>query len=308
MTDTHSRQANTRLDVITGFLGAGKTTFLGYYTRWLNGKGISYCIIENEFGKAGIDADILADTGAKILEISGGCVCCTLKVTLYDMLRELCGKVERVLLEPSGLFCGDDLLDIIHSPDLEIEPGFWVGIVDPIAFPLMTEDDRDVLRSELIHAGSILISKADMLPEKEADAVCGEAVRMLPAPEPLIFRDIWREAEPDSFFSAIEQAGCVIRPHERKIYDHTGMFQSACIAPKRVFTEEELQSCLTIILNGGCGEILRIKGCVQCFDGCRMINCTPGCISAERTEKENAPVLNIIGRNLQRKQINTILS
>ncbi|MGN1346043.1 MAG: GTP-binding protein, partial [Eubacteriales bacterium] len=121
----------TKLDVITGFLGAGKTTFLTRYTAWLAGQGIRYAVIENEFGRAGVDAALLEQRGARVLEISGGCVCCTLKVGLHDMLHALCGEVDRILLEPSGLFCGDDLLDIVNSPDMSIEPGFWLGIVDP---------------------------------------------------------------------------------------------------------------------------------------------------------------------------------
>ena len=100
----------TKLDVVTGFLGAGKTTLLQTYHRWLTGKGVTSCIIENEFGAAGVDGAVLRGSGAAVRDISGGCVCCTLKVTLRELLWELAGQVERVILEPSGLFCGDDLL------------------------------------------------------------------------------------------------------------------------------------------------------------------------------------------------------
>lgn len=72
----------TKLDVVTGFLGAGKTTFLQTYHRWLTGKGVTSCIIENEFGAAGVDGAVLRGSGAAVRDISGGCVCCTLKVTL----------------------------------------------------------------------------------------------------------------------------------------------------------------------------------------------------------------------------------
>lgn len=105
----------TKLDVVTGFLGAGKTTFLQTYHRWLTGKGVTSCIIENEFGAAGVDGAVLRGSGAAVRDISGGCVCCTLKVTLRELLWELAGQVERVILEPSGLFCGDDLLDIFST-------------------------------------------------------------------------------------------------------------------------------------------------------------------------------------------------
>lgn len=308
MSNTYSSLKKTRLDVVTGFLGAGKTTFLAQYTDWLNEKGVSYCIIENEFGKAGIDADILSSSGAKILEISGGCVCCTLKVTLHNMLLDLCNKVDRILLEPSGLFCGDDLLDIVHTPGLEIEPGFWTGIVDPVAYPLMTDDSRDVLRSELMHAGSILISKADMVSVEEIETVRNDVIAMLPEPKPQVFSDIWSEVTKDTFFKRIEKAGCVIREHERKIYDHTGMFQSTYIKPEGFFTESDLRDKLNKIMHGEYGDVLRVKGTILSDTGCWAINCTPGCVSIVKCMSRKTIGLNIIGNNLKREQIRTILT
>ena len=72
----------TYLDVITGFLGAGKTTFLERYADHLRRTGVSFCIIENEFGRAGVDGAQLRQSGAQVRELSGGCVCCALKVPL----------------------------------------------------------------------------------------------------------------------------------------------------------------------------------------------------------------------------------
>ena len=115
----------TYLDVVTGFLGSGKTTFLAWYIRWLKKSGIRACVIENEFGRAGVDGALLKTTGVTLREISGGCVCCTLKVTLHQLLGELSEHYDRILLEPSGLFCGDDLMDILHSPDCRVLPGMW---------------------------------------------------------------------------------------------------------------------------------------------------------------------------------------
>ena len=106
----------TYLDVITGFLGAGKTTFLEHYTRHLRETGVSFCIIENEFGRAGVDGAQLRQSGARVRELSGGCVCCALKVPLHALIEELTGEVDRILLEPSGLFNGDDLMDILNTP------------------------------------------------------------------------------------------------------------------------------------------------------------------------------------------------
>ena len=131
----------TQLDVITGFLGAGKTTLIKAYLPWLTQQGSRSCVIENEYGTAGVDGAVLKAIGTDVCEISGGCVCCTMKVTLHNMLCQLAERVDRIILEPSGLFCGDDLLDILSGGDVPVELGMWCGVVDPLMLSCMEEDD-----------------------------------------------------------------------------------------------------------------------------------------------------------------------
>ena len=172
----------TYLDVVTGFLGSGKTTFLAWYIRWLKKSGIRACVIENEFGRAGVDGALLKTTGVTLREISGGCVCCTLKVTLHQLLGELSEHYDRILLEPSGLFCGDDLMDILHSPDCRVLPGMWACIVDPMALSSMNDEDLAVLQSEMMQAGSVVASKTQLCSQEEPDSLSPLIARLLPAP------------------------------------------------------------------------------------------------------------------------------
>lgn len=175
----------TKLNVVTGFLGAGKTTFIKNYLPWLKQQGLRSCVIENEFGVAGVDGATLNAAGASVLEISGGCVCCTMKVTLYDMLFHLAGQVDRIVLEPSGLFCGDDLLDILSGGNVPVELGMWCGVVDPLTVSCMEEDDLAVLQSELIHAGSVVVSKTAFAQPEELQRTEKLLIDML-QPQPLI--------------------------------------------------------------------------------------------------------------------------
>ena len=225
---------SARLDVVTGYLGAGKTTFIEKYITYLKENCITFAVIENEFGRAGIDAECLRATGAEILEISGGCVCCTLKVTLYEMLEKLSGEVDRIILEPSGLFCGDDLLDIVNTPALDIEPGFWLGVVDPYMTDRLNFDEMDVLLSELIYAGAIYISKTDICTESQAHYT-EEKVRELFCE---VSPEFFRADHPD--FSVLLKTSYILRQHEREQYDHASMYMSATVSPKRSYTEGEL--------------------------------------------------------------------
>ena len=250
----------TYIDVVTGFLGAGKTTFLSRYVRWLEKQNIRSCVIENEFGRAGIDGALLSKQGVRVKEISGGCVCCTLKVTLHDMLNELSGHVDRIILEPSGLFCGDDLMDILSSPDCTVRPGMWVGIIDPISIGFMNEEDLSVLQSELMQAGSIVVSKAQLCDESDLSSLPDLISTLLPSPAPSIWTQPWDALDSDIWFPALQTAGTIPREHERKSFDHVSMFQSAAFSPKRSYSETEIKSLLMLMMQSNCGNILRAKG------------------------------------------------
>lgn len=295
----------TKLDVVTGFLGAGKTTLLQIYHRWLTGKGVTSCIIENEFGTAGVDGAVLRGSGAAVRDISGGCVCCTLKVTLRELLWELAGQVERVILEPSGLFCGDDLLDIFRSPGCPVEPGMWCGIIDPAMLPLMNGEDRAVLDSEIVHAGSLLLSKTQYISALERRRAAEEVRRML-EPAPLLYTAPWTELEPDLWFPALQRAGTVIRPHTRRRFDHTNMFQSTSFAARRVPSEAALRRSLQALLRGEAGQILRIKGTVRTEGALWQVNGTPDALSVQPAA-DGPEGLNIIGRGLDRRRIRQLL-
>ena len=300
----------TTLDVITGFLGAGKTTFLARYSNWLKERNISFCIIENEFGRAGVDGALLMRDGLRVKEISGGCVCCTLKVTLHDMLRELSGEVERVILEPSGLFCGDDLLDILHSPQIEgkVRLGMWVGILDPLCAPVLGAEDIEVLRSELMAAGSLVLSKAQLCPAEDMDGAVAFADALFEGAPPMLWREPWDTYPDDEWFPALWAAGAVERPHERRRFDHAAMFQSASFGPDAPLDGDELRERLARLLDGAAGCALRIKGTLNARGGGSwQINCTPGCVLLKRGEERLPAMLNVIGRGLERKAVRRIL-
>ena len=297
----------THIDVVTGFLGAGKTTFLSRYVRWLEKQNIRTCVIENEFGRAGIDGALLSKQGVRVKEISGGCVCCTLKVTLHDMLNELSGQVDRIILEPSGLFCGDDLMDILSSPDCTVSPGMWVGIVDPLSIGLMNEEDIAVLQSELMQAGSIIVSKSQLCDEHELNLLPAQLTSILPSPAPKLWIQPWNALADDEWFPELQSAGTIPRQHERHFFDHVSMFQSAAFSPKRVYSEKEILYALQQLMQPDCGNILRAKGCLPAECGFWRINLTPGCESHCFEAGNEPPMLNVIDRNLNRRRIRSIL-
>lgn len=296
----------TKLDVITGFLGAGKTTLIQAYLPWLTRQGLRSCVIENEYGAAGVDGAVLKAISTDVREISGGCVCCTMKVTLHDLLCRLAGQVDRIILEPSGLFCGDDLLDILSGGDVPVELGMWCGVVDPLTLSYMEPEDLAVLQSELIHAGSVVVSKT-ALAQPEELRQAGELLSGMLCPRPLLLWDDWSTLSWDDAFPRLIAAGTVVRPHERRRFDHTAMFQSTMLLPSGFSSMQDLSGCLLRLLNGSAGQVLRIKGAVQLENGLLHVNATPRRLDITSAGKNERPGVNVIGRDLDRRQLRALL-
>ena len=137
------------VDLITGFLGAGKTTFLQKYTDYLARQGIRFAVVENEFGAAGVDTAALQAGGQPhaVYELTGGCICCTLKQSFHEMLSGLAGRYARILVEPSGLFNLDDFNEVMYvlEHDGICCPGLCLTVVDPHTLPGLDADARRTL-------------------------------------------------------------------------------------------------------------------------------------------------------------------
>lgn len=295
----------TCLDVVTGFLGAGKTTLIARYCRWLRSRGVRYCVVENEFGTAGVDGALLRNAGVSVKEISGGCVCCTMKVTLYQLLEQLSEQVDRIILEPSGLFSGDDLLDIVK--DSPVKLGMWVGVVDYPMLQTMSDRARQVLSDELIHAGSLVLSKSQFLSPETVGCAEKQLTELL-SPPAQVFTAPWDTLADGDWFPALQRGGTCLREHERTSVDHTAMYQSTTFrAGEARFDEGRLREALAVLMDGCAGELLRVKGTLPAEKGFWLINCTPGCISVELSAEGEDVGLNLIGTGLDRRKIRALL-
>ena len=111
-----------QVDLITGFLGAGKTTFLRRYAAYLAGQGERVCILENDFGAVNVDAMLVQDLlelGCEIETISGGCDCDTHQRRMRTKLISMAMRgFTRVLVEPSGIFDVDEFFDVLRDDPL----------------------------------------------------------------------------------------------------------------------------------------------------------------------------------------------
>ncbi|MGX8714134.1 MAG: CobW family GTP-binding protein [Lachnospiraceae bacterium] len=165
-----------KVDLITGFLGAGKTTFIHKYISWLRARGLKVLVIENEFGNATIDTKLLEDDDCDINDLTGCCMCCSGKEKFETMLiTSAHDGYDRVLVEPSGIYDVDEFFSSILRDDIRdhCEIGAVITIVDADMEPDLSDETRYMVFSQLSAAGTILLSKSQLTsPEKVDQTRC----------------------------------------------------------------------------------------------------------------------------------------
>ena len=164
----------TKIDVISGFLGAGKTTLIKkLLSEALNGTKV--VLIENEFGEIGVDGGFLKDSGIEIKEMNSGCICCSLVGDFTTSLQEVLEKYspERVLIEPSGVGKLSDVQRAVlkAAEAAGVEPGSSVAVVDASKCKIYMKNFGEFFIDQIEHAGTIILSRTQNMTEEKIKMV-----------------------------------------------------------------------------------------------------------------------------------------
>ncbi len=168
----------TKIDVVSGFLGAGKTTLIKKLLKEAL-DGSKTVLIENEFGEIGIDGGFLKDAGIEIKEMNSGCICCSLVGDFGTSLKEVIDTYapERVLIEPSGVGKLSDVLKAVENvaADLDVEVNSAVAVVDASKCKMYIKNFGEFFVNQIAYAGTIILSRTDKVSQEKLHA----AVEML---------------------------------------------------------------------------------------------------------------------------------
>lgn len=162
----------TKVDIISGFLGAGKTTFIKQLIHEVYA-GEKLVLIENEFGEIGIDGGFLKDAGIEITEMNSGCICCTLVGDFSKALQKVLDEYQpdRVIIEPSGVGKLSDIVraieDVKETADIEISGK--ITVVDGKKAKLYLKNFGEFFEDQVKHASTIVISRTQMMTEEKVE-------------------------------------------------------------------------------------------------------------------------------------------
>lgn len=154
----------TKIDIFSGFLGAGKTTLIQKLLKEAY-KGEQVVLIENEFGEIGIDGGFLKEAGIEIREMNSGCICCSLVGDFGEALKEVIGKYspDRIIIEPSGVGKLSDVIKAVQKIEdsVDIKLNSFTTLVDVTKCKMYMKNFGEFFSNQIEYAGTIILSRTD---------------------------------------------------------------------------------------------------------------------------------------------------
>ncbi len=296
----------TNINIISGFLGCGKTTFLNKVIPNMQG---SNALIENEFGNIGIDGDLIQHS-LPIKEIYSGCICCTVKENFNKALEELVidYKPDNIFIEPSGVGSLSDILKVCNrvslNSTLNIKIKDVITIVDVDSFNDYSENFGSFYLDQIENAQMIFLSHFENLVDSEVEEII-EKISLI-NPKATIFKEPWISLSGEEIVETINS----MESYEIELKDRHAflaankMFQTFSIDKLRAFSEKEIDKILSSLNQQEYGFIVRAKGIVQLYTKKLVyFDYTPHNYHWEYLETVKTTKVTVIGSNLDKKKI-----
>lgn len=307
-----------KIDLITGFLGSGKTTFLKKYASHLLERGSRIGILENDFGAVNVDMMLLLDLEGDNCElemISGGCDAdCHKRRFKTKLIAFGMSGLDRVIVEPSGIYDVEEFFDTLREEPLSqwYEIGSVIAVVDAKPEKNLTEEAGRILAAQIAAAGRVVLSRSQYASSEEISETVLRLNEILmkygcrrKRQEQIVCRD-WESLTAEDF-DEIADGGydpddCMAAPVDKENVFTSLYFMNVCM------TEEEIHLAVRKIFEDpACGQVLRIKGFMPGAEGGWLeINATSGqTVIGQRQAGQE--ILIVIGEALNENAIRSYL-
>ncbi len=321
--------------IITGFLGAGKTTYLNHLIT--KNSEIRYAIIENEFGEQGIDSELILRPDDSIVELNNGCLCCTLNDNLYDILNELFerrAEYDEIIIEATGIANPTGLAEpfIVHPMIKKQFP--LKGIVCLVDSELIEDHIKETEESieQIAFSDIILLNKSDLVSEDHLKRLKSEMHRINPLAKVLFgnkndfpILDLTQQNNKlgqlltqnnKSIKTSEEELNFPVKkPHSHHHHSHTKEINSITIIIDKPLNKAALNSHLFVYLRFQATNLYRLKGLVwiEGSEKQHLIQSVGKRIDFTekrmwKTGENKQSVMVFIGKNLQRKGLEKLVN
>lgn len=303
------------VNIITGFLGTGKTTAIRELLRQ-RPKNERWAVLINEFGRIGIDGMTIDDSienkdktifPVTVMEIAGGCMCCAtqvqMRVTLTQLLRKI--RPDRLIIEPSGLGHPSGIIDVLRDEWLSksIELRATICLVDPRQYLDPLTAGKDIFQDQIMLADVLVANKIDLSDPTQICQFVSDADRLFP-PKILVKQTCWGKLDlkwldldprpgrtigshpvhlPDTSFDW-EFDFAPLAPGESARFTHQhGQYKSCgwIFSPETIFDPFKMQNFIAMLVQSdsiNSQRILRAKGVFRTGRDWQLVNCSEGCV------------------------------
>ena len=306
-----------KIDLITGFLGSGKTTFIKKYARYLIGKGHKIGILVNDYGAVNVDTMLLSELEGEncgLESVAGACDSdCHQRRFKTKLIALAMSGYDRVLIEPSGVFDVDEFFDSLYEEPLDrwYEIGSVIAVADVNLEPELSPSAEYILASQACVAGRLVLSKTQLADESAAD----KTVKLINAVlhshgsrrrfENDVISKPWDELT-DADFEDIENCG-YYSPDFTKLQSTDDSGFTSLYFMELGLGADELESKVKRLFDSSdCGRVFRVKGFIKQNDSWLELNAARDGISFTSIDCGQDIVI-VIGENLNKEKITEIL-
>ena len=316
----------TKIDIISGFLGAGKTTLIKKLLKEALGQE-KVVLIENEFGEIGIDGGFLKEAGIQVTEMNSGCICCSLVGDFGTALREVVSQYapDRIIIEPSGV---GKLSDVIKAVQKETENcsltlNSFVTVVDAKKCKMYMKNFGEFYNNQVEYSGTVILSRTAQMPEEKL----GQAVELIREhnQKAAVITTPWEELDGEKILAVMEEGNQLemelleeeeICPecghhhsHGEEHHHHADeVFTSWGAETPKKYEKEAMEQILKDLSRTDCyGTILRAKGIVEGPDHTWLhFDLVPGEYEVREGEADYTGRICVIGSDLDTEKIQAL--
>ena len=303
-----------QIDIIAGFLGAGKTTLINKLLQEAY-FGESIAVLENEFGAVGVDGSLLQREGIRVTEMTGGCICCSLKTTLTAGLVEICETFapDRIIIEPTGLADIDDIAAPVADAAREypMEIGRVITVVNGANFSAQLDSGAELIRNQLRHTDLAVVSRAEKCDKKEIIRKAHkvrEDLTIVTADwskiNGLTLLDLADRVGTHRTDGDLHQEGCTCgccHGADKHHHHHTAGEYTCCSGETdRFFDEEEIRGIKDRLTKRAGGDVFRAKGILPGKDRGWRFDYVDGEFSAETHPPVSSGKYVFIGKEIDK--------
>lgn len=291
-----------KVDVISGFLGSGKTTLIRKLLKTYENENV--VLIENEFGEIGIDGDIIERDGFEVFEISSGCICCIMQEDFVNLLLRIMNEFEpkRIIIEPTGISILSDIIEIIRKPEFaeRCSINSLITVVDSMNYLEQSEVFGEFFEDQIANASTLVLSKSQFVDEEKINEIIS-SLRDLNKSASIIAAD-WGTLKFDDFHGLLQgdimaDFKDILRAEYRPCRENE--FDTFAIESSNKYTREELEGILSELKNERYGQVVRGKGFLRGYDCYLDFSYTNGQFTVNQNSLKSSGKLCLIGKGLK---------